>query len=75
MVMDYTGHHPKVVLQPDMPTGPLNRVADNTLAGELLGWKPQVLFRDGLKRTIDWYWEARDRDEVSEILRRKLTER
>ena len=53
MVMEYTGHQAEIKLLPDMPTGPLNRVADNSLAKELLGWEPQVLFRDGLKRTIE----------------------
>jgi nucleoside-diphosphate-sugar epimerase len=58
-----------------MPTGPLNRVADNSLAKKLLGWEPQVLFRDGLKRTIDWYFATRDRAEVKRIFARMLTER
>jgi nucleoside-diphosphate-sugar epimerase len=75
MVMEYTGHQAEILLQPDMPTGPLNRVADNTLARELLGWEPKVPFREGVKRTIDWYWATKDRDHVREILSRKLTER
>ena len=30
-VLRYTGHKAKIVTRPDMPTGPLNRVADNSL--------------------------------------------
>lgn len=30
-------------------------LADVRLAGELLGYKPVVDFRDGLERTVDWY--------------------
>ncbi len=75
MVMDFTGHQAEIKLLRDMPTGPLNRVADNSLAKRLLGWEPQVAFRDGLKRTIDWYFGAKDRDEVRAILGVKLTER
>jgi nucleoside-diphosphate-sugar epimerase len=75
MVLEYTGHKAKIQLRPDMPTGPLNRVADNSLAKKLLGWEPQVSFREGLKRTIDWYFAAKDREQVKEILDRKLTER
>jgi len=41
--------------------GPLNRVADNSLAKKLLGWEPKVLFREGLKRTIDWYYATREK--------------
>ncbi len=75
MVMEYTGHQADIKLLTDMPTGPLNRVADNTLAKKLLGWEPQVPFREGLKRTIDWYFAVKDRDEVRAVLGEKLTER
>src|ERR1700720_3566400 len=54
MVFDLTGHKAEIKLRPDMPTGPLNRVADNSRAKKLLGWGPQVPFRDGLKRTVEW---------------------
>lgn len=75
MVCDITGHKAEIKLRPDMPTGPLNRVADNSRAKKLLGWEPKVLFRDGLKRTIDWYYATRDREEVKRIFARMLTER
>lgn len=52
-----------------MPTGPLNRIADNALAQELLGWRPKVVFRDGLRRTVDWYLATRNREEVARILK------
>jgi len=38
MVMEFTGHKAEVKLLPNMPTGPLNRVADNSLAKKLTGW-------------------------------------
>jgi nucleoside-diphosphate-sugar epimerase len=75
MVMEYTGHQADIWLQPEMPTGPLNRVADNTLAKKLLGWEPEVPFREGLRRAIDWYWRTKDREQVRRILSHKLTER
>ena len=75
MVMEFTGHKAEIKLRKDMPTGPLNRVADNSLARHLLGWEPKVLFRDGLKRTIDWYYATKDRDEVRRTFGRMLTER
>jgi UDP-glucose 4-epimerase len=30
-------------------------LADISLAGELLGYQPQVDFREGLRRTVEWY--------------------
>jgi nucleoside-diphosphate-sugar epimerase len=75
MVCEFTGHKPQIKLRPDMPTGPLNRVADNALAKKLLGWEPKVPFREGLKRTIDWYFSTKDRDQVAKIFDYQLTER
>lgn len=74
-VLRYTGHQARIELWPDMPTGPLNRVADNTLARKLLGWEPHVKFVDGLQRTIDWYFATRDQSEVAQHLETRLTER
>lgn len=74
-VLRYTGHQARIELHPEMPTGPYNRVADNSLARNLLGWEPQVKFINGLHRTIDWYFANKDRDRVRSILDRMLTER
>jgi len=74
-VLEYTGHRARIKVLPDMPTGPINRVADNALAKKLLGWEPHVLFREGLKRTIDWYFTTKNRDEVRKNLASMLTER
>jgi nucleoside-diphosphate-sugar epimerase len=74
-VLEYTGHQADIKLRPDMPTGPLNRVADNGLARQLLGWQPQVLFAQGLRRTIDWYFATKERCAVRTTLDRLLTER
>ena len=71
----YTGHHPRIEFHPEMPVGPMNRVADNSLARSLLGWEPQVKFMDGLHQTIDWYFSTRDRDHVRAVLDSLLTER
>jgi len=40
-------HKAEIKLRPDMPTGPLNRVADHPLTKKLLGWEPQVPFIEG----------------------------
>ena len=74
-VLRYTGHKAKIELHPEMPTGPMNRVADNALAKRLLGWEPLISFREGLHRTIDWYFSAKKPEDVSLALDRMLTER
>ncbi len=74
-VLRYTGHDATIELHPEMPTGPLNRVADNSLARMLLGWEPKVKFMDGLHQTIDWYFKAKDREAISSNLESRLTER
>jgi len=75
MVLELTGQEAEIKFLRDMPTGPLNRVADNSRAKQLLGWEPQVCFREGLRRTIDWYYKSKDRAQVQTILKRMLTER
>lgn len=74
-VLRYTEHRADIRLLPDMPTGPVNRVADNSLAKRLLGWEPRMKFIDGLHRTIDWYFATKDRDDVKERLPVALVER
>jgi len=74
-VLRYTGHNARIELHPEMPTGPLNRVADNSLARRLLDWEPKVKFMEGLHQTIDWYFATKDREQVRAVLDRMLTER
>lgn len=69
------GRSPGIELHPEMPTGPLNRVADNSLAKKLLGWEPQVKFVDGLHCTIEWYVSSRSEKEAASALERLLIER
>jgi nucleoside-diphosphate-sugar epimerase len=63
-----TGHRAAIVPRPDMPTGPLNRVADNRRAWRLLGWAPRTSFEEGLRQTIDWYFSDKDHGEVIRLL-------
>ena len=75
MVLEYTGHKAEIKFLPNMPTGPLNRVADNSLARKLLGWEPKTKFCEGLKRTIEWYNKTHDPAQVKSYFERMLTER
>ena len=74
-VLRYTGHQARIELHPEMPTGPMNRVADNALGRKLLGWEPQVEFMHGLHRTIDWYFSTKDPEAIRRTLDTRLTER
>ncbi len=75
MVLEFSGHKAEIRLRPDMPTGPLNRVADNRLAKQLLGWEPKIPFRVGLQQTMDWYFADRKKDQVRGTLESMLTAR
>jgi UDP-glucose 4-epimerase len=75
MILDYSGHKAQIRLRPGMPTGPVNRVADNQLARQLLGWEPKVPFREGLKKTMDWYFASKQQEEVRGVLEKMLTAR
>jgi nucleoside-diphosphate-sugar epimerase len=75
MVLEFSGQKAEIRLRPDMPTGPRNRVADNHLAKQLMGWEPQIPFRVGLKQTMDWYFADRKKDEVRGALESMLTAR
>jgi len=69
------GYSPKIDRHTEMPTGPLNRVADNALGKKLLGWEPRVKFADGLHRTIQWYVASRNEQQAATNLEKLLIER
>jgi UDP-glucose 4-epimerase len=65
----------KIDYQTDKPQGVRHRAADTTRAEELLGWEPQYTVEEGIKLTLDWYVEARDKEYVKENLETLLHER
>jgi len=75
LIMYITGHKAEIDFKLDMPTGPLNRVADNSLAKKLLGWEPEIPFKEGVEKTIDWYFSKNTLEDVEYALEHKLTER
>jgi nucleoside-diphosphate-sugar epimerase len=68
MTQRLAGYEPSIRTRPDMPTGPLNRVADNGRARRLLGWTPGTSFEEGLQRTIEWYFSTKDHAEVAALI-------
>jgi dTDP-glucose 4,6-dehydratase len=43
----------------DRPGQVFRHTADASKAERLLGWRPQIAFEEGLRRTISWYTENR----------------
>ncbi len=74
-ILRYMGRTAKFEFHPEMPTGPYNRVADNSLAKQLLNWDPQVKFMEGVHRTMEWYKSAKEQSQVRARLEGVLTER
>ena len=74
-VIDTLNQGATIKLLTDKPTGPLNRVASNALAKELLNWSPETKFSDGLQKTIDWYISSKTTDQANKDLTRKLVGR
>ena len=54
-VLDLTGSKSKIVYKPLPGDDPRVRRPDITLAGKLLGWKPEIVLDEGLRRTIEYF--------------------
>jgi nucleoside-diphosphate-sugar epimerase len=75
-VIRLAGYEAKIQTLTDKPTGPLNRVADTSLAQKVLGRQPQIMFKEGLRRTFEWYVASMDQEKVRRLLEDgALTER
>jgi UDP-glucose 4-epimerase len=72
LVFKYIGFYPKKIKFLSMPTGPINRVADISLAKKLLNWQPKYDFKTGLKKTIEWYFENKNKDFIKKNLKKLL---
>ena len=76
IIFDYLDWEPQEInYMTDKPVGVRHRAADTTRAEELLGWEPQYTVEEGIKNTLDWYLEHRDREYVRENLETLLHER
>jgi dTDP-glucose 4,6-dehydratase len=55
MVLKLCGSKSKVVFTQAMEDDPQQRCPDLAQAKDKLGWEPQILVEDGLKKTIEWF--------------------
>jgi UDP-glucose 4-epimerase len=76
MNFDQTGFVPdRIDFDLTKPVGVFSRAADLRRTRACLNWEPGTSFRDGLARTIEWYYRTHDRDQVQADMERLLTER
>jgi UDP-glucose 4-epimerase len=55
LLCELTGHKGEPIYAPERAGDIRDSLADIRLAGELLGYEPIVDFREGLRRTVEWY--------------------
>jgi GDP-L-fucose synthase len=60
MIVEVSGLHADVVLDPSKPDGQPRRACDTSRARQQLGFSASTTLRDGLTRTLDWYKRARE---------------
>jgi len=58
VLREITGYSGPVAYAPERAGDIRHSLADISLAGKLLGYAPSVEFREGLRRTVEWYREA-----------------
>lgn len=55
LIGDLVGYKGKIIFDTSKPDGQPRRKIDTTKAEEEFGFKSEVTFKDGLKKTIEWY--------------------
>ena len=75
LVFEITGWRPKEIEHDlSMPQGVASRSADHTNARRFLGFEPKVSYKEGFKRTIDWYFANKNKEEVKANMNKLLME-
>lgn len=76
LVFDIVGWRPKQIKHDlSKPQGVASRAADLTRARRILGWEPEVSYKEGFKETIEWYFANKNKEEVKANLEKLLMER
>lgn len=76
MIFDCTGYRPRSLsFDKSKPVGVFSRAAELSRTRALLGWEPATTFREGLAKTIEWYYRSHDQETLSKRLELLLTER
>lgn len=64
LIADLTGFDGEIRWDPSKPDGQPRRCVDASRARRYFGWEATTDFREGLRRTIDWYLAHRDEAEA-----------
>jgi UDP-glucose 4-epimerase len=76
LIFDLVDWKPKEIFHDiSKPEGVASRAADLNQARSLLGWEPKVSYREGFKKTIDWYFNNKNKEKVQANLNSLLLER
>jgi nucleoside-diphosphate-sugar epimerase len=76
LVFDLVNWKPKQISRDlSKPQGVASRAADLTKAAKVLNWTPKVSYKEGFKRTIDWYFANHTVKGVKANLEKALVER
>jgi UDP-glucose 4-epimerase len=76
MIFEESGFTPESInFDTSKPVGVFSRAADLTKTRAILNWEPQTSFREGLIRTMKWYYDTKTVEEVAPKLGILLTER
>ena len=76
LIFDIIGWRPnKIKHDLSKPEGVASRAADLTRARKVLGWEPKVSYKEGFKKTIEWYFNNKNIEEVKDNMEMLLMER
>ena len=65
LLRELTGYSGEVKYGPERTGDIKHSLADIGLAAKCLGYQPQVQFKEGLRRTVDWYKSAQTSEKTS----------
>lgn len=55
MIKEAVGYRGRIEIDPSKPDGTPYKTVDGSRGEKLLGWRPRIGFREGLRETVAWY--------------------
>jgi nucleoside-diphosphate-sugar epimerase len=76
MIFEESGFTPESInFDTSKPVGVFSRAADLNKSRSILEWEPQTSFKEGLSRTMNWYYGNKNVEDVASKIGVLLTER